>query len=182
MECKCCLLSKRGKLLVLFIMAKRFTSYEEEQKYLQEMFDKYMDMSDEEVDDPFAGDNSESDYVPSESESECSEQEQPIPKKSKLTEKYNAIQSSATTSHIDDAIDSVIFQTNNESSEDTNDDDEELPTGSQFTWTTVTGRNLKVFDFNAVNSGIAPAVAASLAQKNLMISSNFFLLTKLSNT
>ncbi|CAG9836349.1 unnamed protein product [Diabrotica balteata] len=70
-----------AELPILFIMAKKFDTYEKQQHNLQRIHeDEYFHMSDEDVDDPFEGDNSEDDYIPSMSSSD-SEQEEPATKK-----------------------------------------------------------------------------------------------------
>ncbi|CAG9830600.1 unnamed protein product [Diabrotica balteata] len=152
------------ELPILFSMAKKFDTYEKQQQYLQRLHeDEYFDMTDEDVDDPFEGDDSEDDYIPSMSSSDSEQKEM-------ATQKFK--RNSAEPSTVDQVISSVVLwasrgsfsdsrktveqsssritkttdHQSSKSSENTDHDGIELfvtSTEFQITWTAVTGKNLK---------------------------------------
>lgn len=100
-------------------------SYEAEQKKLQSFMDETFDMSDEDLADPLA-DNSEDEYVPSENESERSDDDDTPVRKMQKTE-HLPTTSTKISNLYSDTIEAVVADYGDISSPEDYSEDEAAP-------------------------------------------------------
>lgn len=115
--------------------------------------DDVLDMSDEEVENPFDND-SEDNFVANETDTESSDDNEPQPKRKKL-KRENQESSSASIDIDDDPI------------------EEE---NGEITWRSVTGNYLKNIPYTGENTGVSAEVTMNYLTKLHMIFSNTLLL------
>lgn len=139
-------------------------SYEAEQKKLQALMDEYFDMSDEDIADPFA-DYSEDEYVPSENESERSDDDDTPVRKMQKTE-HPPTTSTKISNLYSDTIEAVVADYEDISSPEDYSEDEAAPgDASNLVWNNVTGKYLKKITYSAVNTGVIATEFEELSEK-----------------
>lgn len=133
-----------------------------ETKRLQGVLDDIIDMSDEDVTDPFA-DNSEDEYVASENESESSNDNVPLRKIRKIQKPSTTVTNASNS--IDDSIEATIADYDADDVP-SSEKDAAVAGAEDLIWNDVTGRHLKHFPYSVVNSGVTAEAIDELCEKS----------------